>query len=306
MAQGREGEGSACGKAILVGEHFVVYGAPALAIPLVDVRTRVRICSGVGDSLVLESPAGISQRDGAESLFKGALNVLGLPATGWHVSIDSDLPIGCGLGSSAALSLSFLRGLRPWCNASLSPDETNAAAFELERIAHGDPSGVDNTVVTYEEGVLYRKSQPWERLVIPSFTLVLADTGLRSLTADAVAQVRAWRGTSRLRFDALLQDSERDTHRLRLALEGADWEECGTLMDRAQKRLVEIGVSLPSLCHLAGAAKQAGALGAKLTGAGVGGCILALTRAGEGEKLSKALVQAGAKETWIISAGGRV
>jgi len=186
----------------------------------------------------------------------------------------------------------------------LEASRVNELAFELEKVAHGNPSGVDNTVVTYERGVWFQRGLEPVPLGIQPMTLLIGDTGIRGDTAEAIKTVARWKESHRNLFEEILDVGNREVPELRKALESALWAKAGAWLNGAHERLREVGVSHPALERLRHAALEAGAYGAKLTGAGQGGCVLALVASGKEEGVVERMMSAGARGCWVVRAGG--
>jgi mevalonate kinase len=295
--------GEACGKAILTGEHFVLYGTPALAVPLTEMRTRVRLKVSGEHGLTLSSGGQLLENENALEMVRRAFRLLGCEPSG-HVEIDSDIPLGCGLGSSAALGVALVRGLAAHTGQTLEPSRVNDLAFELEKVAHGNPSGVDNTVVTYERGVWFQQGLEPVPLCIQPMTLLIGDTGVRGDTAEAIKTVARWKESHGNLFAEILEAGNREVLELRQALESALWAKAGPWLNRAHERLREVGVSHPALERLRCGALEAGAHGAKLTGAGQGGCVLTLVPSGKEEEVLERMMTEGSRGCWRVQVGG--
>ncbi len=290
----RESLGEASGKAILVGEHFVVHGAPALAIP-VSARVSVRIRTGAG---------GVSGTPVATAGLTAMCEAVGLDRGAVDLSVEGDLPLGAGLGGSAALAAAFGR--------ALGVEASGLAAFvhRLERIAHGRPSGLDGMTVTsglpiclpsrtstdeareaevgraVDAEVLHIRPED-----VPLWVAVVPRTGS---TKEAVAQVGAWRERSPRDFEALMGKATGEAWAAREALCGGHWHELGAIFDSAHASLDSLGLVTPPVQALVDAARAAGAYGAKMSGAGLGGAMIAI--APEGLDLGLALRQARAMQ----------
>jgi mevalonate kinase len=301
---------SAPGKIILFGEHAVVYGQPAIAVPVTDVRATAIIKArpgGAGIKLIAPDIdlsgdlTDLSLDDAIARVIRLTLDELGVaepPAC--TLVVSSTIPLAAGLGSGAAVSVAIIRALSAFLGHPL-PDETvNQITFEVEKLHHGTPSGIDNTVVTYCKPVYFIKGQRNEMIDIPfPFTIVIGDTGIPSPTVQAVSQVRqsyqAEPGLYQNYFNlcgtiasnALQQISERRNASL------------GPLMDDNHDVLKNMGVSSPELDTLVEAAREAGALGAKLSGGGKGGNMIALVEAELADQVAEALTKAGAVRTII-------
>jgi mevalonate kinase len=257
-------EARAGGKLILLGEHFVVHGAPALALPLSARTVEVGIQAIPGAWEVL--PEGRSH-------LQAMLRHLGHDPEAMRVVVRSTLPVGMGLGSSAALAVALCRALG-YGEAA----EVNQRAFELERIAHGNPSGIDNTVIAWERPVFMRsRAEPFEILEglrLPPIWVGLTPAG--PPTRVAVAGVAGFREAHRARFEVLLTRARELAFMGRGALDGCDFSGLGRAMTQNHGLLAEVGVSTPPLDRAVAAALKAGAWGAKLTGGGMGGAMVAI------------------------------
>lgn len=299
------GKGQSPGKVILCGEHAVVYGRPALAVPVTQVRAEAEVESGApGDGLVLVAAdlgeeirlQGAPQQHPLAVTARLTLAELGLnESPPWRVVIRSSIPIAGGLGSGAAVSAALARALANAAGQPLSSAALSAIVYQVEILHHGTPSGIDNSVVCYEQPVYFVRGQtPRTFSVGRSFTLAIADTGIASPTREAVADVRRSREREPARFDALFDRIAAIVEQVKEAIENGNPEALGPLMDENHILLREVGVSDPALDALAEAARRSGAGGAKLSGAGRGGNLIALVTAETGHAVSTALRAAGA------------
>ena len=279
-------QGTARGKVILFGEHAVVYGIPAIAVGIERGARATATPTEAGPSTLRVRDWNISVRDDDDETplaraFRDLLRVTresGVTVGPVSVEAAADLPPGGGLGCSAALGVAVARALDPD-----APGETIAdRAGAWERVFHGNPSGVDAAVSALGGCVLFERGAASEkptisRIRVPSvFHLCVGNTGQASSTrsmVEAVARLRERRAdTTQRTFDAI--------HTLvknaRLAIEAADRNAIGQLLDLNQMLLSGLFVSTPEIEQMCSSARAAGALGAKLTGAGGGGCVVAL------------------------------
>jgi mevalonate kinase len=258
-------QGSAPGKLILFGEHAVVYGHPAIAAA-VGLRSTVRLHRHGGPTHIRRS----SFRD--ERLQQAVARAL--PPQGLAVDIASELPPGRGMGSSASIAVAMVRAAVALAGERPDADLLFERSLALERIFHGQPSGVDNAVSIRGGMVRYRKGPP---LVLQPIAvqqpleLVVLDSGRTGSTASLVAQVRAARPAVDPILDAIGALVER------LGELGDDPATLGAAMDENHALLRQLGVSDDTLDGLCAFAREHGALGAKLSGAGGGGVVLAWT-----------------------------
>ena len=302
MSSNGVSSGSAAGKVILLGEHAVVYGKHALAVPIKNAMVaRYRKTQG---SVVLNISAwevnqSFDQQDdsvtGAASILQLLLAQLNVPAENIEMKVETLLPVAQGLGSSAALAVSMARALSAQLELDLSDDEINQLTFECEKLAHGRPSGIDNTIAVYGQPLLYRKkSEPVRKSIDlqQSAPLVIACSGKRGMTRDQVAGVRNRYEGNRSKYEAVFDEMDQRSLAGCEALINEDYDALGTHMNSCHELLKAIEVSTPELDAMVLLAKEAGAVGAKLTGAGGGGSIVALCP-GSREAVSSALSDAG-------------
>jgi len=306
--------GHAVGKVILCGEHAVVYGRPALAVPVTQVRAEAVVepaAPGAGLMLYaadLGEEVRLSTADPESPLAVAArltLAHLGLAEPDWRIIIRSTIPVASGLGSGAAVSAALVRGLAAAAGRTLSPEVVSALAYEVEKLHHGTPSGIDNTVIAYEQPVYFVRGRPPQPFAIGSpFRLAIADSGIRSPTRVAVGDVRrAWEQAP-ARYEALFDRVAAVVEAARIVIAGGRPAELGPLLDANHALLQEMGVSCERLDVLAAAARGAGALGAKLSGGGRGGNVIALVGDDMAEAVSAALCAAGARRVILTHVGG--
>ncbi len=299
-------ESSAPGKVILFGEHAVVYGKPAIAVPVTEVQVIVTAEPaplGSGLTLVasnLEKSIRLSKAPRDEPLAAAArltLARLAVSEPDATLIISSTIPIASGLGSGTAVSTALIRALASFLGHTLETWAVSALAFEIEKIHPGTPSGIDNTVVAYEQPVYFVREQPIQRLNVDTpFTLLVGDTGMRSSTKKTVGRVRRGWKRDPARYDALFDQIGDIVDQARQAIETGDVNALGPMMDDNHERLIKLGVSSPELDTLVEAARFAGAMGAKLSGAGRGGNMIALVEDDVAEEVTEALLEAGAKQ----------
>jgi hydroxymethylglutaryl-CoA reductase len=284
---------SACGKIILLGEHAVVYGRPAIALPIpLAVEALVRK-GGHGIDLViprwgLEQKVKAGTGQGLSGILHNVLEQLGLDQENMTIEVIPHVPRAMGLGGSSALAVAIIRSVDAAYGLKLPSEEINRLAYECEKAAHGTPSGIDNTIATYGTPLLYQRKARQDgatgdadarfdsiKLAEP-VPLVVGITGRESLTANTVARVRhAWE-THQSRYDGIFDQIAALTRSGVDALKDAHFRELGELMNLCHGYLNALQLSTPELEELVHIARANGALGAKLTGGGGGGSMIAL------------------------------
>jgi hydroxymethylglutaryl-CoA reductase len=279
------------GKVILLGEHAVVYGSHAIAAPLpLAVQAAVRDTDAGGIDLLIPR-WGVEyrlHRDQAHrDSYRRALGIvcdqLGLTARSMRIEVFPNVPRAMGLGASAAMAVAIVRALDEHFRLGLSDERVNALAYECEKVAHGTPSGIDNTVATYGRFILYRRARAGERaptmrdIRVPRpIPVVIGISGNESLTAKTVGAVRAaWQKSPQM-YERIFRAIDALTLQGADAIERYDLERLGELMNVCHGLLNALRVSSWQLEQMAQIAREHGALGAKLTGGGGGGSIIAL------------------------------
>jgi hydroxymethylglutaryl-CoA reductase len=197
----------------------------------------------------------------------------------YAVEVRSRLPVAMGLGASAAFAVAIARAFNSKLGIGLDDDAINEIAFECEKLAHGTPSGIDNTIATYATPMLFRNDGELEVKAIETPgtpPIVIACSSERGLTKELVAGVRKRRAHSQEHYDAIFAQMDSLSLAGAAALERGDFDELGRLMNICHGLLAAIEVSTPELDAMVSMARAAGATGAKLTGAGGGGSIVAL------------------------------
>jgi len=292
---------SAPGKVILVGEHFVVEGVPAIAAAL-NLRTRVtaftiqeNIIRVYSKDLRLKEifREGHIKKDSPLYPIFVAANLAREHAGidhGLELNIESELPLSAGMGSSAAVSVATAAAVIA-LKKNLEKEVVSSIAYEAEKIVHKKPSGIDNTISTYGGAILYSKNKGFEKIEInlKDAALVLADTGIPRNTGVMVEKVRKLKARYGAILDLIYASAEALVYEASKAIEVGDVKALGELMNINHGLLSAIGVSIGKLEELIYTARQAGAVGAKITGAGGGGLIVALCYKKDVEKVENAL-----------------
>lgn len=303
---------SAPGKVILCGEHAVVYGKPAIAVPVLNVATKCTIIArptAPSDEVLIVAP-NIGLKCEYKCLVEGHPIRATIRRVLEHFSIDhlpvceiqihSTLPTAAGLGSSASTSVALIRALSTFLGHPFADEEVNQIAYEIEKIHHGTPSGIDNSVITYAKTLFFIKGQPMKFLdPQKNLTLVIADSGIKSSTVKVVSGLKGRYTAEPEKYSALFDQIGEVSLQVKETLESGHLEETGSLLTRNHALLKEVGVSCSKLDDLVACALEHGAKGAKLSGGGQGGNMIALVNPDQAEAMSGWLREAGATNTII-------
>ena len=289
---------SAPAKAILLGEHTALYGNPVLVMAL-ELRAHVNVSARSDNEIRItardlgleDTPAKRNQRGTA--LVRKAVELVG--GGGFDIEIESDIPIAAGLGSSASIASALLMALKAETGQESDMREIAQEALECENMVHQRSSGVDPFAVVYGGLCVYEK-QNVEKLEVDEYPQILvAHSGISSDTGDIVGDVEKVRSDDPERFKGFLEGSGKAVLEGKEAVQKGDWERLGKLMAGNHALLRGMGVSCAQLDDLVAAAREAGAYGAKLSGAGRGGIAIALVGENTKKPVSSALSSMGGK-----------
>ena len=313
------GVGVGHGKIILLGEHAVVHGRHAIACP-VPLTIRAVVEDGDRGVELLIPRWGVEyqlakppeQRRSFEQAAGAILDQLGLSNRTMRIEVFPDVPRGMGLGGSAALAVAIVRALDLHFRLGLTDAEVNKLAYLSEQNAHGQPSGIDNTLATYGQPLVYRRGTPpmVELLNIPQpLWIVVGMTHSEGLTARTVANVAEARQRNPRLYEKIFDDIDGLVLQAVSAIQDNDVATLGDLMNINQGLLNALQVSTPELERLIGIAREAGAAGAKLTGGGGGGAMIALCHGngsgpGQAGDVQQAIERQGFR-TLLVTAGGQ-
>lgn len=295
------GEESACGKAIIVGEHAVVHGSKAVALPLKNLRMNLSLNAkedSNGYHSVLESKEKVEASFFDFSMFlKQACRLLGVKFEPLRVKATSDILIGSGLGSSAALCVSLIKLLSIYYEKNLSLSRVAELANKLEHTFHGTPSGLDTSIIAFEKPIIFQKNKEPVFLDVKPvrvnsktypWPFVLIDTTERMPTYLMVEKTsryfRGSEGKKRIELFNKFSDMASDSFKsgnIRMMSEA---------MNRTANLLEELGVATELSCRMSSMIRKVGAYAVKITGSGGGGCLLALLDPNRSEEQYQSLV----------------
>ena len=302
---------SAPGKVILTGEHFVVYGEPALVMAInrnVQVRVQerqdcsIRVTSTLGFSGTFKGTKFIHENGGNETRkilipikvsAQAVLNYLG-EDQGLNIEVDSNIPVAVGLGSSGALAVATVAAVGKLFGVDFTERNIINLSLEAEKIVHMNPSGIDQTISTQGGIICYNRDEGPSRIDIDlQLPIVIGNTCIKRNTGQIVDSVRFKRDRFPHLINPLIRVAGGLTVQVIKALKQGYLNMIGELMDLNHSLLTAIGVSNDILDRFIHVSKQSGALGAKITGAGGGGCIIALSNLDKREAIAKAIHEAG-------------
>lgn len=303
--------GRAHGKIILIGEHAVVHNQPAIAIPFTSANVEVTIEQTHSESTIesiyhkgkiSEAPRTINN---LIKTLEAVCDYFETSMDHMHIKISSQIPSERGMGSSAAVATALVRALFNFFDEQLTDELLHRFVSVSEKIAHGNPSGLDAKVVSSNQSIYFIRNKTAEffSVDLPGY-LVIADTGDQGETGAAVAAVGKLVLNPLSNGRKLIEELGQLTNKARHFIEQKDINHLGGILNFAQDKLRELTVSNEKLDELVAAAKENGALGAKLTGGGRGGCMIALADDEmKAEKIAAALRETGATKTWIHPLG---
>ena len=287
---------SAPGKIILFGEHAVVYGYPAIVMAI-NRRAKCRVSESHTPQVLLSSSNWNSRHIFSEekkNFVEQEKKKTSITSRSYYfitqtllnessslrlseIHLDSDIPLAAGLGSSAAIAVSMIASLSEFLGLKYSLEQINALAFEAEKVNHGNPSGVDNTISTFG-GIQLYKEKVFKKIPVSSksFCIVVANSNITRNTREFVEKVSIFRKRKTEEFDRILSSIEEITLEASSCLSGGDLTKTGELMSINHSLLEQLGVSHPTLSLLRQILQEKECLGSKMTGAGGGGCVIGL------------------------------
>ncbi|WP_125568000.1 mevalonate kinase [Companilactobacillus insicii] len=304
-----KGIGKSHGKTIIMGEHAVVYGYPAIAIPLVSIPVIVRIneIDNKKESTLSSKYYVGKINDLPESLsgVKFLINLLdeklNKNSVKYSISIESSLPIERGLGSSAAIGTAITRAFFNFFDDTLTHDILVDYVNKSETVTHGKASGLDALTVISNAPVQFSRKDPVNYFTFKTDGfLVIADSGVKGKTKETVSDVKKMYDNDPQTIGEILKQLGQCTKKTSLTLNNNRLKDLGQTFNEANSLLSELNLSIPKTDKLIKSANNAGALGSKITGGGRGGCIISLARnLTSAEMIQKALIKSGAEQTWL-------
>ena len=303
------GRGSGFGKVILFGEHFVVYGTPGI-VSAIDLTADAEV-RRTGDEITIKDERrgtkGYTQkkREQQKESIQRMLKAMGIDSRKalLEIVLGGNLPSFSGVGASAASSVAIARAIADELEMKFTDERINEIAYEAEKAYAGTPSGIDNSAATYGGLIWFRRGlsggpDTIQKLrVRQPIEVIIGNTGVVADTKETVAGVAERKRENPERYNLLFDQAERLVLDARKALENFDLEKVGGLMSQNQDLLQEIGVSCEELDYLVNLAQEYGAFGAKLTGGGGGGCVVALT---PGKEMQDVVAKAVEKEGFNV------
>jgi len=266
--------GEGFGKIILFGEHFVVHGATAIALGISN-KSIIKIEKSEENEIITDFPVMPNLSKNAIEAVERAIGI----KEKFKVYFDGNLPITGGLGSSAAFCVALARAFSSYYNLNLNNEKINEIANQGEKVFHGNPSGIDNTVATFGGAIKYKKGVGFEHIKLnKEFFVVIGITGKHSPTKKMVEKVSEYKKNNDYEFNNMMEEIENIILQGEKALKDGNLEKIAELMNENQILLNKIGVSDKLNDKLIKEMLSNGALGAKLTGGGGGGCCIAIAK----------------------------
>ena len=286
------GVGKAHSKIILMGEHSVVYGYPALALPLNNIEVTCRV-------LPSDRAWTLYDQDTLSMAVFACLEHLGRQGAQIRCQVESMVPEKRGMGSSAAVSIAAIRAVFDYFEEALDDQTLEILTNRAEMIAHMNPSGLDAKTCLSDVAIKFIRNVGFSEIELDlGACLLIADTGIHGHTREAIREVEGL-GQEAL---PLLQELGNLTKIVEKAIQLKDLMTMGQAMTRAHGKLAQLGVSCQMSDDLVALALENGALGAKMSGGGLGGCVIVLVKEKrEAEDLARLLREKGASNTWIES-----
>ncbi len=298
------------GKSILFGEHAVVYGFPAIAMAIsVNSECRINEIEENKIKIILYNYDQVFEANNIKTLsqkFSSKYNQIsecfynfqkdyGVQIENVEIKIISNLFPSAGLGSSASIAVSLINALNCYYELNLKKEEINSLAYELEKIVHGSPSGIDNTICTFGNAIYFENGK-FDYVKIPQeFLFLITYTNIEHNTKEAINRIRHLKEINSKQTEQFLKQIGKITKKAKVELTRNNIQEIGKLMNLNQKYLSNLQVSNEQISEIINISLKNGAFGSKLTGAGLGGCVITLGKRKDLEKISSILKAKGYK-----------
>ncbi|WP_245994693.1 mevalonate kinase [Companilactobacillus furfuricola] len=300
------GIGKSHGKMIMMGEHAVVYGYPAIALPLVSIPVIIRIKESKTKTLssnyfvgsLADLPESLS---GVKYLIDTLDKEMNQDQINYSIFIDSGLPIERGLGSSAAIGAALTRAFFDFFDRPLSDERLLEHINMSETVTHGKASGLDANTVISDFPIKYSQGTSFQHFSFESDGfIVIGDSNVKGKTKQTVRDVRRLFDENSVVVGQELADLGNCTELAIKALKTNNLKNLGQIFTQANEILTKLNLSIPKVDTMIEAANSAGALGSKMTGGGRGGCIICVAKnLTSAQMIQKALLKQGAAQTWI-------
>jgi mevalonate kinase len=295
---------SASAKVILFGEHAVVYKQPAIAVPVSSLRVHVMAEPSHEFQIYAENIQTTFTLQNSDHPFVQLAiqlceqNGLTLPHATFKV--NSAIPIASGLGSGASIATALARAIYAYLDLEYTQENLNALVYEIEKHYHGTPSGIDNTVIVYEKPIYFIRETPIQIInKFSPFHLVIANTGIAAPTKESVGDVRKLYESNPTHYQAIFDEIGAIAKQAFAIMQTTNWQLFGQLMNQNHALLQKLTVSCKELDILVEVALSAGALGAKLSGGGRGGNMIALVNAENAPAVIEQLLASGATHAFM-------
>lgn len=295
-------QGKSNAKIILMGEHSVVYGKSAISLPFFaaevtakveEVSEGVEIISDYFSGPLDEAPSILN---GVKELIDTVLKRLDMKSSGLKITLDSKIPAQRGFGSSAAVSVALSKALYNLVGQTLEPTALRELVEKAEKIHHENPSGLDGDTIVSQQAIYFIKNKNTSNIKINmDLDLIVGDTGNPASTKTAVQTV--YNNENR---DSEIEKLGQLSQAVFLNIKNQDSILMGKNMTQAHQSLKALGVSSDELDEFVDVAIESGALGAKLSGGGLGGCMIALSEKNKSQLIVDALKKQGADTIWIL------
>jgi mevalonate kinase len=298
------------GKCILFGEHAVVYGFPAIAIAIslnskctiekIDQNNIQLVLVNYNkifnfssiENLITEFPPQFQNISYCLKLFKDRFNI---SLKGNKIILSSDIFPEAGLGSSASVAVALISAFNNFFDLSLNKQKISNLAYEVEKVVHGTPSGIDNTICTYGNIIFFQAGQFHNINISNGINILITYTNIKHNTKEAINRVRDLKQKKPIYVNLIFEKIGTYTELAELELINGNLIELGHFMDLNQKQLTNLNLSNKVISEIIEISKQNGALGSKLTGAGLGGCVISLGSKENLQKISLLLSKKGYK-----------